>query len=43
MNWNWGKSIIEALRNKETTRERFIREWSSWQKAQGFTVKKCTK
>ena len=34
LNWNWFKSIIDAFKNKEITRQRFIYEWKQCQMAQ---------
>jgi hypothetical protein len=31
LNWNWFKSMIDALREKKITKERFIREWGNAQ------------
>jgi hypothetical protein len=33
LNWNWFKSMIDALQKERITKERFIREWGNAQKA----------
>jgi len=38
MNWNWLKSIIDAYRNKEITRERFEKEYDNAQIAMGIVI-----